>query len=197
MDALFNGVATLAIVAAGLYLWYATIVSRRNKANEAWSSVDVHLQQRLDLIPNILTIADRFMDHERQLLTEVTSLRAMAGGLLGQGAEVMRERLALEDRLGQAVGRLLVTLEAYPELRSDATMLEAQRTWTEVEGQITAARRFYNAAVNQLNNAVQIFPGNLLAVLAEVRPMPFFEASRQAREAPRADLLLARRSRDA
>lgn len=177
-------------VAAGLYLWYATIVSRRNKVQEALSSVDVHLNQRHDLIPNIVSLAARFMDHERALLTDVTRLREQARGATAATPTEAGKRFALEGELGQRMGQLLVSMEAYPELKSDRPVIEAQQTWTEIEAQITASRRFYNAAVNQLNNAIQIFPGSILAGVAGVKAMPFFEAPAAVRVAPSVDGIL-------
>jgi LemA protein len=184
----------LIIAAAGvaaLYLWYATIIARRNKMREALSSVDVHLNQRHDLIPNIVSLAARFMEHERGLLTEVTRLREEAKATPTTPTEVGK-RFALEGELGQRVGQLLVGMEAYPELKSDRPLIEAQQTWTEIEAQITASRRFYNAAVNQLNNAIQIFPGPIIAGIAGVTAMPFFEAPAAARTAPSVDGILGR-----
>jgi LemA protein len=180
----------IAALLAGGYIWYAAIVARRNKVREALSSVDVHLTQRHDLIPNIVKLAARFMAHERGLIEEVTRLRGRVEGPLSHAPGDVEARFALEHQLTQRVGQLLVTMEAYPQLKSDATVVEAQRTWTEVEAQITAARRFYNAAVNQLNTAIQVFPGNLLADLAGAQPMPFFEAAAAAREAPSVDGIL-------
>ena len=83
-------------------------------------------------------------------------------------------------------------MEAYPELKADRPVIEAQQTWTEIEAQITASRRFYNAAVNQLNNAIQIFPGPIIAGIAGVAAMPFFEAPAAARTAPSVDGILGR-----
>jgi LemA protein len=182
----------VAAALAGAYFWYAAIVARRNKVNEAMSSIDVHLTQRHDLIPNIVKLAGRFMEHERGLLTEVTRLREEARRPLGATPEEVKKRFELEHQLGQRVGQLLVTMESYPELKSDRPVIEAQQTWTEVEAQITAARRFYNAAVNQLNNAIQIFPGSILAGIAGVKAMPFFEAPAAARVAPDVDSILGR-----
>jgi LemA protein len=177
----------------GLYLWYATVVARRNKVHEALSSVDVHLNQRHDLIPNIVSLAARFMDHERALLTEVTRLREEARKTPATPSEAGK-RFALEGELGQRVGQLLVGMEAYPELKSDRPVIEAQQTWVEIEAQITASRRFYNAAVNQLNNAIQIFPGPIIAGIAGVTAMPFFDAPAAAREAPTVDGILGPRA---
>jgi LemA protein len=190
-----GGLLIIAVAAlAGLYLWYASIVSRKNKVQEALSSVDVHLNQRHDLIPNIVQLAARFMEHERGLLTEVTRLREEARKATPSDPGEVGKRFAIEGELGQRVGQLLVGMEAYPELKSDRPLIEAQQTWTEAEAQITAARRFYNAAVNQLNNAIQIFPGQIIAAIAGVKPMPFFEAPAAARMAPTVDGILGRRS---
>jgi LemA protein len=180
-----------AAAAAALYLWYATIVARRNKVREALSSVDVHLNQRHDLIPNIVSLAGRYMAHERALLTDVTRLREEARKTPTTTAEAGK-RFALEGELGQRVGQLLVSMEAYPELKADRPVMDAQQTWTEIEAQITASRRFYNAAVNQLNNAIQIFPGPILAGIAGAAAMPFFEAPAEARVAPTVDGILGR-----
>lgn len=180
------------VVLAGAYFWYATLIARRNKVNEAMSSVDVHLNQRHDLIPNIVKLAGRFMEHERELLTEVTRLREEARRPTGSAPGDVGKRFEVEGQLGQRVGQLLVSMEAYPQLKSDRPLIEAQQTWTETEAQITAARRFYNAAVNQLNNAIQIFPGPIIAAVAGVQAMPFFEAPAAARVAPNVDDLLGR-----
>jgi LemA protein len=176
-------------VLAALYVWYATIVARRNKVREALGSVDVHLAQRHDLIPNIVKLAARFMEHERGLMEQVARLR----GEVLQAPAGTEARFKLEEELGRQAGRLVARLEAYPQLKSDATVMEAQRTWTEVEGQLAAARRFYNAAVADLANAVQIFPGSVLARLAGVTVPPFFEAAPEQRAAPDVDAILAPR----
>jgi len=191
-----GGVWWVIVVAAlaGVYFWYASIIARRNKVNEAMSSVDVHLNQRHDLIPNIVKLAGRFMEHERELLTEVTRLREEARRPTGSTAREVGKRFEVEGELGQRVGQLLVSMEAYPQLESDRPLIEAQQTWTETEAQITAARRFYNAAVNQLNNAIQIFPGPIIAAIAGVQAMPFFEAPAAARVAPSVDAILGRNS---
>ena len=179
-----------AVLLVALYLWYGSIVRRANKVREALGSIDAHLRQRHDLIPNLVKLAGRFMEHERGLIEEVTRLRARAETARESGPAAAGERFAAENALSQATGRLLVTAESYPALKSDATIIEAQRGWSETEAQITAARRFYNSAVGDLNNAVQMFPGGLLAGLAGVQAMPFFETPPETRAAPDVDLLL-------
>ena len=178
----------LGVVVVVLYLWYATIVKRRNRVTEALAGIDVQLQQRHDLIPNVLVIARRFMEHERTLLTEITDLRTKAHQQIGErDFAKVGEKFETEARLGQQMGRLLMLAENYPQLRSDAPMIEAQRTYSEVETNIAAARRFYNSSVADLSNAVQIFPGPLLMGVAGVKavPPPFqtIEAARTAVDA--------------
>jgi LemA protein len=183
------GAVAVAIL-AGLYVWYATLIRRANKAKEALASIDVHLRQRHDLIPNLVKLAGRFMEHERGLIEEVTRLRARAKAARDSDTGSTGERFAAENALSQATGRLLVSVESYPALKSDVTIIEAQRGWAEAEAQITAARRFYNAAVGDLNNAIQVYPGGVLAAVAGVQSMPFFETPPETRAAPSVDDLL-------
>ena len=79
------------------------------------------------------------------------------------------------------MGKLVISMEAYPDLKSDSAMVQAQKTYNEVEAQIAAARRFYNSALSDLNNSIEIFPGNLLAPLANSRVMPFYEGDTTSR----------------
>lgn len=173
----------LGVLAVGLYAWYATIVMRRNRVSEALAGVDVQLNQRHDLIPNVLTIARRFMEHEKGLLEEIAALRAQAARpARGGDAAQVAQKFEAEAALGARMDRLFAVAEAYPDLKSQGPMVEAQRSYQEVETNIAAARRFYNAAVAELRNAVQIFPGPLLAGLAGVgTPPPFFEAEAAVR----------------
>lgn len=172
-----------AVVAAGLYIWYATIVTRRNRVLEALGGIDVQLQKRHDLIPNVLTIARRFMEHERSLLSEITELRSKAHQQVGdRDFARVGERFETEAVLGQRMASLFALAENYPQLQSDGPMVEAQRTYSEVETNIAAARRFYNTAVADLRNAVQIFPGPVLKGLAGVTTLPpRFRAAEETR----------------
>ena len=164
-----------------LYIWYAKIISRRNAAQSALSSIDVQLTKRSELIPNILAIAKRFMEHEKSLIEEVTSLRAKATeGYDESNPESVAQHFSTSGALGSQMGKLMISMEAYPDLKSDTSMVTAQQTYNEVEAQIAAARRFYNSSVAELNNSIEIFPGSLLAGIANSKTMPFFEADEVA-----------------
>lgn len=167
---------------AVLYFWYATIVARRNKVLEALSGIDVQLKNRSDLIPNILTIAKKFMEHEDKIFSEVSRLReSVSNGYDAKNPEEVKKHLALSAELSQKMGTFMARAENYPELKSSQNMLHAQQSYNEVEAQIAASRRFYNAAVGSLRNIIQIFPGNILGALAGVKDMPFYEAEEAAK----------------
>ncbi|WP_282610619.1 LemA family protein [Pelagibius sp. Alg239-R121] len=158
------------------YFWYAKLISRRNTAREALSSVDVQLKKRHDLLPNILKLAGRFMEHEKDLLEGMTALRARVdSGYDPNDPEAVQAHLTAGQELQTGMARFFAVAENYPELRSADTIAKAQDTFTEAEAHISAARRFYNSAVSDLNNAVEIFPGTLIAGWARVKSMPFWE----------------------
>ncbi len=169
---------------AVLYSWYVSIIARRNKALEALSGIDVQLKNRSDLIPNILKIAQRFMQHETQIFTEVTKLReALSQDYNKKNPDEVKQHLIASEELSQKMGSLMLRAESYPELKSSENMLHAQRSYNEVEAQIAAARRFYNSAVASLRNSIEIFPGNLVAALAGVKTMPLYEADEASKAA--------------
>lgn len=173
------------------YIWYAGIISKRNSAREALSSIDVQLQKRGELIPNILKIAKKFMDHEKQLLTEITELRTkMTQSYDKTDKQAVKEHLSIAESLSSKMGSLMVQVENYPELKSDQTMVTAMQSYNEVEAQIAAARRFYNSSVTALNNSVEIFPGNIIAGIANVESMPFYEAPEESLAPVNADDIL-------
>ena len=146
------------------YLIYVGLIQKKNKVKEAFSSIDVQLKKRYDLIPNILVIANKFMEHERGLIESVTKLRAQAVKMPSDLSSV-EDKLKLDSEIQKQMGQLMVSVENYPQLKSDQTMMTAMQTYNEVEEHIAAARRFYNSAVLELNNAVEIFPSSVVALI--------------------------------
>jgi LemA protein len=177
MDAYTLIIAIGAALIVVLYIWYSRIVRNKNQVYEALSGIDVQLKNRSNLIPNILSIAKKFMEHERELISSVTKLRTQSTAEYDSGdAQAVKEHMELASALTSEMGKLMISVEAYPELKSDQTMQQAQLSYNEVETKIAAARRFYNSAVSQLNNSIEIFPGNIVARYANVSSMPFYEA---------------------
>ena len=159
-----------------LYFLYARIIKNKNKAYEALAGIDVQLKNRSNLIPNILQIAKKFMEHEKELISNVTELRTKTDkDYDSNDAAAVKEHMQSASALGTQMGQLMISVEAYPDLKSDQTMQQAQLSYNEVETKIAAARRFYNSAVGQLNNSIEIFPGSIIARDANASVMPFYE----------------------
>ena len=172
----------LVVVALGLLLLvvliYNGLIGRRNQADQAFASVDVMLKKRYDLIPNLVASVEKYMVHERGLLTELTELRTRA--ISGDLSPDLR--VSAENALNATLGRLMVSVENYPDLKANQNFLQLQGSLNEVEEQISAARRAYNAAVTDFNNAIQMFPGNLMAGSMGLSQRTLFEASAVERQ---------------
>lgn len=169
------------VILLALYSLYVQLIQKKNKVKEAMGGIDVQLNKRYDLIPNILTIANKFMEHERGLMDDITKLRTQAAAIRSD-ANTIGQKMNLDNQIVSKMGQLMVNVENYPQLKSDQTMIQAMQTYSEVEEHIAAARRFYNSAVNELNNAVEIFPSSMVAAMIGIRPYPFYEASEAARQ---------------
>ena len=168
----------VAIAVIGPYFVYIQLIQKKNKVKEAEGSVDVQLKKRYDLIPNILMIAKKFMEHERSLIEDITKLRTQAAS-----ARDMSEKIKLDNAIKGKMDQLMVSVENYPQLKSDATMVQAMQTYAEVEEHIAAASRFYKCAVNDLNNAVEIFPSSVIAGMLNIKAKPYFEVQENERKA--------------
>lgn len=174
----------LAVLVIG-YGWYVSLITRRNKVREALGGIDVQLRMRFDLLPNVLELAQKFMTHEKELLSSLTSLRTMVEAPYDRDDPAAAgAHLEASRALDAGLGRLFAVAENYPELRSAETITRAQATYEEVEANIAAARRFYNASVASLNNAVEVFPGSIIAQWANVMPFPFYEIAEPAAREP-------------
>lgn len=182
--------AILVILAIALVIWAVTayngFVRQRNLIQESWRQIDVELNRRYELIPNLIETVRAFAAHERNTLEEVTRLRNQAAALAGQGGAIPSEqRAAVEGALSGAVHNLLVSVEAYPELRSNQNFLELQRELSETEDRIAAGRRFYNANVRNYNTRVEQIPSNFIANAFHFEKAAYFEVNdAEVRRAP-------------
>lgn len=169
------------ILCIWLYFVYMGLIQKRNKVQEAFSSIDVQLKKRYDLIPNILTIAQKYIDHERSLLEDITKLRIQALSLASK-MENIDKKIALDGEISKKMGQIMVAVENYPEVKADQPMITAMQTYNEVEEHISAARRFYNSAALELKNAVEIFPGSMVASMMNIKAVEFFNVDEKERQ---------------
>ncbi|MGB5637277.1 MAG: LemA family protein [Waterburya sp.] len=138
---------------------YNGLVCKKNQVSKSFSSVDVLLKKRWDLIPNLVAVVKHQMEFEQQTLVEVTRLRSQ----VMSGEVNAEQRLTLENQISRSIGNILALIENYPELKSDQQVNQLLASLNETEEQISAARRFYNAAVTEYNNALEMFPSNIVA----------------------------------
>ena len=170
------------IIVAGFFLAisYNGFVRLKNRAQEAWSDIDVQLKRRHDLIPNLVETVKGYATHERELFEKVTQARAAA--ISAQG---IAQKAQAENMLSDTLKSLFAVSENYPDLKASQNFLELQRELRDTEDKVQAARRFYNANVRDLNTKVESFPDNIVAGWFRFKKMEFFElAEAEEKEAP-------------
>ncbi|WP_353661578.1 LemA family protein [Hydrogenimonas sp. SS33] len=159
-------------------LLFNTLVSRRNQCDNIFASIDALLKKRYNLIPNLVTLMKESMQYERGLLEKVTQLRskAMKPGL------TPKQKMSIADEMEGPLKGLMVSVENYPELKANEQIMQLMRTLNEIEEQIAAARRAYNQAVTDYNNAREMFPSSLIAAWFRFEPRELFEIPQAQRE---------------
>ena len=138
---------------------YNSLIAKKNQVNKSFASVDVLLKKRWDLIPNLVAVVKNHMEFEQQTLAEITRLRARA---MSENS-TSEQRLNAENQITRTMGNIMALIENYPELKSNEHVTQLLASLNETEEQISAARRFYNTAVTDYNNAIEMFPSNLVA----------------------------------
>ncbi len=168
----------LAIVVIWLIAAYNGLVATRNRAQEAWSDIDVQLKRRYDLIPNLVETVKGYAAHEKTVFEDVTKARAQAMQATGAA------KAGAENQLSATLKSLFAVAENYPQLKANENFLALQNELTDTEDKIQAARRFYNGMVRDLNIKIQVFPTNMFARSLGFQPMEFFGDLAEAEKQP-------------
>lgn len=171
-------IAAAFILLLSALLIFNSLIRKKNDVENAFASIDVMLRKRYDLIPQIVETVKAYMNYERELLTEITELRIRA---ISQTLTA-EERVQVENQLGTRLTDLLVAVENYPDLKASASFLQLQGTLNEVEEQLAASRRAFNAAVTVYNNSIEIFPSNIIASMMRYKRKSLFEIPAAIRE---------------
>ncbi|HJM63950.1 MAG: LemA family protein [Roseibacillus sp.] len=168
----------LGIILLILVLMYNGFVSRRNRLRNAFATIDVQLKKRWDLVPQLVETVRAYASHEKGVFERVTRAR--------RGIEAVEsdspERFRYEQDLGAGLSRVMMLAEDYPELKAGEQFLNLQRNLTEVESQIAAARRAFNATVTEWNEGVEMFPGSVMAGICGFRVQDWFETPESQRK---------------
>lgn len=145
-----------------LGLWimsaYNGLVRLRNRRQNAFADIDVQLRQRHDLVPQLVETVKGYAGHEKELLIKITEARSAA-----MAASTIDGKIAAEQQLSSALAGLRVQVESYPDLKANQNFLQLQEELSDIENKLAASRRFFNSATTEYNNAVESFPGNLIA----------------------------------
>jgi len=154
-------IIVLGIIAL-LVIWiislYNGLVRLRNRRQNAFADIDVQLRQRHDLVPQLVETVKGYAAHEKDLLMKVTEARTAA-----MAATTIDGKIVAEQQLSAALQGLKVQVEAYPDLKANQNFLQLQEELSDIENKLAASRRFFNGATTEYNNAVESFPGNLVA----------------------------------
>lgn len=166
-------VAVIAVLLLGLgMMLFNRLIALRQRCGKAFYDIDIYLRERHDLIPQLVEVVKGYAGHEKSVLENVTAARASAGQAVGASTA---ERSHAEGVLGNALMNMLVVAEAYPELKADSSFQRLMGEVSEIEGRISAARRFFNSATAEYNTAREQFPGNIIAGMFRFQAESFFE----------------------
>jgi LemA protein len=176
--------AIIGVMVGGMYVGRRNEMVRKNEAvKAAWSQVDVVLERRADLIPNLVETVKGFAAQEQTVFADIANARA---ALLG--ARTPAERIAANNQLDGALGRLLVVVENYPQLKSNENFLRLQDELAGTENRIAVERRRYNEVLQDYNTYIGLFPNNVFAAWAGFqRNAAYFEAPQAVRQAPKVE----------
>ncbi|MDD2906820.1 MAG: LemA family protein [Sulfurimonas sp.] len=166
------------VIALILVLMYNSLVSKKNQVENIFAGVDAVLKKRYDLIPNLVASVSKYMEHEKGILEEVTKLRADANKPNISDAQ----KMALDAKVTSALGSIMVAVENYPELKANENVMHLQHSLNEIEEQISAARRSYNQAVTDYNNAIEMIPTNFMAQAMKYQRKAVFEIDELQRQ---------------
>lgn len=151
-----------------LILTYNKLISSRIKVREAFSTIDVFLKKRFDLIPNLVQIVKGYMNYEHDTLSKIVELR-------NNNFSNNKEQIDNESKISHTISQILIISENYPILKSDKHFLELQKELKDIEDEIELSRRYYNGTVRLFNTQINSIPNNIVAYLFKIKEEPFFD----------------------
>lgn len=162
---------------------YNSLVKSNNIVKEAFSTMDVYLKKRWDLIPNLVEIVKEYTKYEQSTLMQITNLRTDAYENM-----TMNKKININEQLTQEVSKIMLISENYPELKASENFLQLSRDLTYVEDEIANSRKYYNGSVRILNTKIQVFPSNIVARMVGFKPANMFIANAEEKNNVKVDL---------
>ncbi len=167
-----------ALLALLIILLYNNLIKKRNEVQNIFGSLDAMLKKRYDLIPNLVSTVQNYMKYEQNVLNELTEMRAKA---VNPDIDP-DETINVENKIKSRLDGIMVAVEAYPDLKANQNFMQLQGSLNEIEEQISAARRAYNSAVTDFNNAIQTIPSNIVASIIGFKTKPVLETKENERK---------------
>lgn len=158
MGAIIIVLVIIILIALWIVSVYNGLVKGRQKVKNSWSQIEVQLQRRFDLIPNIVETVKGYMNHESDVLEKVTALRSSWAN-----AKTSSEKVEIDNQLSGALKTIMAVSENYPDLKANQNFSDLQKTLKETEDKISFSRQFYNDSVTKYNTSLEVFPSNLIA----------------------------------
>jgi LemA protein len=169
-------IAVIALLVFWLIGLYNKLVRYKNNRENAFADIDVQLRQRNDLIPQLVSTVKGYATHEKDLLERITQARSAV-----MSAGSINDKMQADTQLTQALQGLKISVEAYPDLKANTNFLQLQEEISDIENKLAAARRYFNGATRELNNAVESFPANIIAKNFGFTRQPMYELSAEQR----------------
>ncbi len=177
----------IAIVVIVIVIWivaaYNSLVTLKKRAQNGWAQIDVQLNRRHDLIPNLVNSVKGYMKFEQETLQKVIDARSKA-----LGAGNIKDKMDAENKLTGTLGRLIAVFERYPDLKANQNVSSLMEQLTDTENKIAYARQFYNDIVTRYNTKTMVFPSNFVANIFHFEEMSLFEISEEIKKDPKVDL---------
>mgnify|MGYP002536196284 CR=1 len=174
MPVILTIILLVIIFAIFVMITYNSLVSARNNVHNAWSQIDVELQRRFDLIPNLVETVKGYMNHEESVLTKVTELRSSWGN-----ASSISEKAKLENELTSTLSAISIVAENYPDLKANANFMSLQEELSNTESKIAYSRESYNNVTTAYNTKLEIFPNNIIAGMFNFKSEELFKVDNE------------------
>ena len=165
-------IVILSIIVLYTIIQYTSLVKTNNLVKEAFSTMDVYLKKRWDLIPNLVEVVKGYANYEKDTLNEITTLRINIYDNMS-----INKKIDINEQITQNISKIMAISENYPELRASENFLKLSKELTEIEDEIANSRKYYNGAVRMLNNKIQMFPSNIVANIFKFKQEKMFESN--------------------
>ncbi len=180
---LYVVIAIIVILVIYLIVQYNAFVKANNIVKEAFSTMDIYLKKRWDLIPNLVEVVKGYAKHEKETFNEITSLRTNSYDSMS-----MNKKINVNEQLTQGISKIMAISENYPELKASENFLQLSKDLTQIEDEIANSRKYYNGSVRILNTKIQMFPSNIVAGMFGFKQASMFEANAEEKNNVKVEL---------